>query len=51
VINTTYGKEGLWDRFETEIASFPQADRVRLGRARDLQPAWTPAIAGSANRT
>jgi hypothetical protein len=35
-ITATYGEEGLRDRFEAEIASFPPADRVRLGRALDL---------------
>src|ERR1700678_4436371 len=35
-ITGTYGEQGLRDRFETEIASFPQADRDRLDRALGL---------------
>ncbi len=35
-ITTTYGEEGLRERFATEIASFPEADRRRLEDALDL---------------
>jgi hypothetical protein len=35
-ITSTYGEEGLRERFALEIASFPEADRVRLERALDL---------------
>jgi hypothetical protein len=35
-ITEMYGEEGLRDRFEAEIASFPAADQVRLRRALDL---------------
>ena len=35
-ITSTYGEEGLRERFALEIASWPQADRARLERALDL---------------
>jgi hypothetical protein len=35
-ITSTYGEEGLRERFALEIASWPEADRVRLERALDL---------------
>jgi hypothetical protein len=35
-ITSTYGEEGLRDRFALEIASWPEADRVRVERALDL---------------
>ena len=35
-ITSTYGEEGLRERFALEISSWPQADRVRLQRALDL---------------
>src|SRR5579862_7561628 len=35
-ITSTYGEEGLRERFALEIASWPEADRARLERALDL---------------
>jgi (p)ppGpp synthase/HD superfamily hydrolase len=35
-ITSTYGEEGLRERFALEIASWPEADRIRLERALDL---------------
>ena len=35
-ITSTYGEAGLRDRFTVEIASWPEADRRRMERARDL---------------
>ncbi len=35
-ITSTYGEEGLKERFALEIASWPEADRARLERALDL---------------
>ncbi len=35
-ITSTYGEEGLRERFAVEIASFPQAQRAALERALDL---------------
>jgi len=35
-ITSTYGEEGLRERFALEIASWPEGDRVRLERALDL---------------
>ena len=35
-ITSTYGEEGLRERFALEIASWPDADRARLERALDL---------------
>ena len=35
-ITSTYGEEGLRERFALEIASWPDADRIRLERALDL---------------
>jgi hypothetical protein len=35
-ITSTYGEEGLRERFAAEIASFPGADQRRLNRALDL---------------
>jgi hypothetical protein len=35
-ITSTYGEAGLRDRFAAEIASWPEADRLRLDRALDL---------------
>jgi hypothetical protein len=35
-ITSTYGEAGLRDRFATEIASWPEADRLRLERALEL---------------
>jgi HD domain len=35
-ITSTYGEQGLRERFALEIASWPEADRARLGRALDL---------------
>jgi hypothetical protein len=35
-ITSTYGEAGLRDRFAAEIASWPEADRLRLERALDL---------------
>src|SRR3984885_11730889 len=35
-ITSTYGEEGLRERFAGEIASWPEADRARLERALDL---------------
>ncbi len=35
-ITSTYGEEGLRERFALEIAARPEADRARLGRALDL---------------
>ena len=35
-ITSTYGEAGLRDRFEAEIASWPEADRRRMERALDL---------------
>jgi hypothetical protein len=35
-ITSTYGEEGLRERFALEVASWPEADRVRLERALDL---------------
>jgi len=35
-ITSTYGEEGLRERFALEIASWPERDRVRLERALDL---------------
>ena len=35
-ITSTYGEEGLRERFALEIASWPEADRLRLERALDL---------------
>jgi hypothetical protein len=35
-ITATYGEQGLRDRFDLEIASWPQADRARLEHALDL---------------
>ena len=35
-ITSTYGEAGLRDRFAAEMASWPEADRLRLDRALDL---------------
>src|ERR1700726_4901274 len=35
-ITSTYGEAGLRDRFAAEIASWPEADRLRMERALDL---------------
>ncbi|MGH3254885.1 MAG: HD domain-containing protein [Streptosporangiaceae bacterium] len=35
-ITSTYGEQGLRERFALEIASWPEADRARLERALDL---------------
>jgi hypothetical protein len=35
-ITSTYGEEGLRERFALDIASWPEADRARLERALDL---------------
>jgi hypothetical protein len=35
-VTSTYGEEGLRERFAMEIASLPEADRDRLNRALDL---------------
>jgi hypothetical protein len=35
-ITSTYGEEGLRERFALEIASWPEADRAKLERALDL---------------
>jgi hypothetical protein len=35
-ITSTYGEAGLRERFALEVASWPEADRVRLERALDL---------------
>ncbi len=35
-ITSTYGEEGLRERFALDIASWPEADQVRLERALDL---------------
>jgi len=35
-ITSTYGEAGLRDRFAAEIASWPEADRLRVERALDL---------------
>jgi HD domain-containing protein len=35
-ITSTYGEQGLRERFALEIASWPEADRTRLERALDL---------------
>src|SRR6516164_5719656 len=35
-ITSTYGEAGLRDRFAAEIATWPEADRLRLERALDL---------------